>query len=114
MLCFEIDINRLRFTKFNYLFIFFATFHLFKFSFFYRFYVAFCFFCIHFFHSIDFSHFLDFSQHFQIVSSLFYRFQCLFFNSFRENLYQLINITIRFEYEFNSFKIFMNCFVEFL
>ena len=44
----------------------------------------------------------------------FRRFECLFFSSFRENSYQLVNFTIRSEYEFSSFEIFMNCFVEFL
>ena len=96
----------------DHLSIYFATFHSFNFSFLYRFYFAFCFFCIHFSHSIDLSHFSNFSQHFQIVSLLFYRFQCLLFNSFRENSYQLINSTIRTEYEFSSFEIFLNCFVE--
>ena len=93
-------------------FIYFATFHSFNFSSFYRFYFAFCSFCTHFSHSIDFSHSSDFSQHFQIVSSLSHRFQCLFFSSSREDSYQLVNFTIRTEYESSSFEIFLSCFVE--
>ena len=112
MLCFEIVVNRLRFTKSDHSFNYFVTFFTFNVSFFYRFYFAFCFFCIHFFHSIDFSHFSDFSQHVQIVSSLFHRIQCLLFSLFRENSYQLVNFTIRTEYESSSFEIFLSCFVE--
>ena len=70
--------------------------------------------CIHLFYSFDFLHFSIFSQHFQIVWSFFNRFQCLFFSSLCENSYQLVNSTIRTEYEFNSFEIFLSCFVEFL
>ena len=92
--------------------IYFATFHSFNFSSFYRFYFAFCSFCIHLFHSIDFSHFSNLSQHLQIVSSLFHRFQCLLSSSSRENSYQLVNSTIRTEYESSSFEIFLSCFVE--
>ena len=92
--------------------IYFATFHSFNFSSLYRFYFAFCSFCTHLFHSIDFSHSSNFSQHFQIVSSLSHRFQCLLFSSSREGSYQLANSTIRTEYEFSSFGIFLSCFVE--
>ena len=92
--------------------IYFATFHSFNFSSLYRFYFAFCSSCTHLSHSIDLSHFSDLSQHFQIVSSLSHRFQCLLFSSSREDSYQLVNFTIRIEYESNSFEIFLSCFVE--